>query len=145
MKKREKFVLVLAPLLISAILISGCLHQKQQTSPEDVVKVALDNLIKKNYEKAFSYFIDGNDNPLSQETKDQFKSNVEQTPVVSYKVKDSIDLTPNMPEYAILNRTIFKEAKIVSFTITSKDERSEDEKAILVQHEGVWKVLLATS
>ncbi len=135
----KKFIVV--PVLVAMIFFISC---SKQPSPEDTMKVILDNIVKGNVDVAFSNFIDEKGNPLSQEFKQNMKESVQRTPIASYKILGTKDLDTSLPQFSNLNLPILKNAKIVSFSMTEKaTQRVQESQFIMVQHQGTWKVLIA--
>lgn len=134
--------LVLIFVLVVAIFSIGC--SKQQLSPEGTMKKILDNVVKGDIDKALSYFVDAEGNPLSQEFKQSMKDSIQRNPIVSYKILGAKDFDTSSPEFSNLNIPLLKNAKIVSFSITEKaTQRAQESQLIMVQHQGAWKVLIA--
>lgn len=133
-------------LIVLSVFAIGC--QKSSSSPEDTVKAAIDSWIKGNYDKTFSYFIDRNGNPPSNELKDQFKANANQNPISNYQILGTTDINPNMPEYDAFQelfkdkKLIFDEIKMAQMVIVQGDPpRNQESNLILVKYKGSWKIL----
>lgn len=143
MKMKKNFVFML---IVLSVFVISC--QKSSSSPEETVKAAVDSMIKGNYDKMFSYFIDRNGNPPPNEAREQFKANVKQSPIKNYQILSTSDLVPDTPEYNSFQeflkdkKLIFDEVKIVKLVVVQGDPpRNQESSLILVKYKGSWKIL----
>jgi len=119
---------------------------KKSLSPDEVLKLVLDDGVRGNYDAMFPYFVDGNGNSISQETKKQVKDSLERAPMASYSIKETADVSSSSPEYSTIRNTAFTQAKIVLFSVIIKNTQSvQENKFIFVQSQGSWKILLPSS
>ncbi len=136
---------LISVLIISLIVLFFLFSCSKQSSPEDTMKVILDNIVNGDVDAALSYFIDEKGNPISPELKQNMKESAQRNPIASYQISGIKDLDTSLPEFSNLNMPILKGAKVVSFSMTEKGtQRIQESQLIMVQYQGAWKVLMAT-
>ena len=139
---------VIFSILLIAVVI-GC--SKSASSPEDVVKAVLENVIKGNYEAALGYWVDSNGNPISQETRQTMLNSMQSNAKLSsYTIKGVTDANSFLEQTQDIPQSekdkvseffkAFEEVKVV--TVTLSGETTYDTPLFVVKHKGSWKILV---
>ena len=146
MKNKISIPVILVSLLIVTLIVSGCSHNSSPfNSAESSFKFVLDNLVKEDYDNAFSGIVDMRGKPLSEATKQQMQTNAKTAKTAAYEIKEVADHDLNgasLPQ--AVKDAGFEELKVVSYTATFEGVGSENEEIVVGKINGEWKVVLAT-